>query len=69
MHQRPQRKHEASVSTGRSSQALRETHPHKIERGPRFVEGWGLREFVEEHLVGVAMFEGKLQIALASLRE
>jgi hypothetical protein len=31
------------------------------------VEGWRLRESVEENFVGVAMIEGKLEVALASL--
>jgi hypothetical protein len=67
VHQRPQRKHEASVFAGISSQALRQAQTHKIEGRPGLVEGWRLRESIEENFVGVAMLEGKLQIALASL--
>src|SRR5580704_19508432 len=33
------------------------------------MQGRGLREPVEKHLVSVAMIEGKLQIALTCLRE
>jgi hypothetical protein len=33
------------------------------------VQGWRLGESVEEHLVGVGMIEGILEIALAGLRE
>ena len=69
VHQRPYRKHKASVFAGISSQALRQPQAHQIEGRPGFVEGRRLRESIEENLVGVAMLEGKLQIALASLRK
>src|SRR5271168_5239602 len=33
------------------------------------MQGWGLRESVEEHFIGMAMLECELQIALTSLRK
>ena len=33
------------------------------------MEGWRLRESIEQNFVGVAMLQGEFQIALASLRE
>jgi hypothetical protein len=51
------------------SQALREALAHKIERWPGFVQRWRLSEAIEEHLIGVAMLQGKLEVALASLPE
>ena len=54
---------------GSSSQSLRQTHTHKIERWPGFVQRRWLSESVEEHFVGVGMFEGIFEIALARLSE
>jgi hypothetical protein len=69
VHQGPQRKHEASVFARSSAQALRQTKAHQIEGGPWFVQGWGLRESVEEDFIGMAMLEGKFQITLTGLGE
>jgi hypothetical protein len=69
MHQRPQREHQASVFTRSSAQTLGETLAHEIERRPGFVERRRLREAVIEHLVGVGMLHGELEITLAGLGE
>jgi len=69
MHERPNRKHKASALAGSSAEALGEALAHEIERRPGLVQGWRLGECVEEHSVGVRMFEGEFEIALAGLRD
>src|ERR1700689_2945703 len=69
MHERPNRKHKASVLAGSSAEALGEALAHQIERWPGLVQRWRLGKCVEEHSIGVRMFEREFEIALAGLRD
>ena len=65
MHQGPQGKHQAVVVGWISSQHLGQALAEEIERGPRLVQGRGLADAVEQHLVGVGMIQGKLDLSAA----
>ncbi len=62
VHERPDCQHDAGVLARSASQALGDALAHEVERRPGLVQGRRLADAVKQHLVGVGVFEGKLEI-------